>query len=272
MVNLSVDENTGIMYRQWKAEDPKAVFLLVHGLSASTERWEAFGEFFAGNSISSYAIELKGFGNTKGPRGYIESLDSYIKSIMNLYDIIIEEHPSKRVFLIGESMGALISFIMAESRADIFNGLVCISPAFASKLKFSFGFYVSMFFAFFFRPRKYFLMPFNPAMCTRDEEYRKVMDVSSVEGRLVTANLLTELFFAQIKARLIRRRVKLPALFLIAGSDSMVDSKLSEEIFRDMGSTDKDMILYPEMYHSLSVELGKEKVFGDILSWVLKRV
>ena len=272
MEPIKIDEKTGIMYREWDAEDSRAVFLLVHGLSANTERWEFFGKFFADNSISSYAIELRGFGKTKGPRGDIESLDAYINSIMGLYGIITEEHSSKKVFLVGESMGALISFIMAGSKRGKFSALICISPAFVSRLRFSFFTYASMFFAYLFRPKKYFFMPFNPKMCTRDEEYRKVMDVGSVGSRLVTARLLSELFFAQKRACRIRRSVKLPVLFLIAGSDSMVDSKVSEKIFRDIGSPDKDIIVYPEMYHALSVELGREKVFGDILRWILGRI
>lgn len=269
---IKTDEKTGIMYGEWAAEDPKAVLLLVHGLGADIEQWDFFGRFFADNSIASYAIELKGFGQTKGARGDIGSFDTYTNDIMSLYGVIAEEYPSKKVLLAGESMGALISFIMAGSGRDIFNGLICISPAFASILKFSFLTYADMLFSYLFRPKKYFLMPFDPTMCTRDEEYRASMSVGSVENRLVTARFLSEMFFAQRKACRIKRGVKIPALFLLAGEDKITDTKASEKIFRDIGSQDKDIILYPEMYHALSVELGREKVFEDILRWIYKRI
>jgi len=269
---ILTDEKTGIMYREWKAEDPKAVLLLVHGMGASTERWEFMGLFFAANSISSYGLELKGFGKAEGQRGYISSFDVYIRDIKSLYEIIKKRNPGRKVFLAGESMGGLIAFLIAGSGRIAFDGFVCISPAFASRLKFSFFEYFNMLFSFFFRPMKYFHMHFDQNMCTRDENYRQTMDISSVYNRLVTAKLIGEIFIAEEKAIHIKSAVKMPALFLIAGEDKIVDPAASRSVFRDIGSRDKGMIVYPEMYHALSVELGREKVFEDLLDWLRKRI
>jgi alpha-beta hydrolase superfamily lysophospholipase len=48
----------------------------------------------------------------------------------------------------------------------------------------------------------------------------------------------------------------------------MVDQKKSKKIFNRLQLKDKKMIEYPGMYHALSIEKGKEKVFADILAWV----
>lgn len=61
-------------------------------------------------------------------------------------------------------------------------------------------------------------------------------------------------------------------LFLVAGDDKMVDSRASMEIFKRLKVKDKTLVEYPGMYHSLSIELGKEKVFEDLLKWVEKRI
>ena len=61
---------------------------MVHGLGAHTGRWEFLGDFFQKNNISSYGLELKGFGQTRGERGHIDSLDTYFRDIRSLYDII----------------------------------------------------------------------------------------------------------------------------------------------------------------------------------------
>ena len=45
-----------IGYRKWLAPEPKAVFLLVHGLCAHRVRWEAMADFLLKINISSYAI------------------------------------------------------------------------------------------------------------------------------------------------------------------------------------------------------------------------
>ena len=41
---------------------------------------------------------------------------------------------------------------------------------------------------------------------------------------------------------------------------------------KKMKDKDKEMIEYPGMYHSLSIDLGREKVFEDILDWILRRI
>ena len=35
---------------------------------------------------------------------------------------------------------------------------------------------------------------------------------------------------------------------------------------------DKQLIEYPEMFHALSIDLDREKVFADILNWVERRI
>jgi alpha-beta hydrolase superfamily lysophospholipase len=63
-----------------------------------------------------------------------------------------------------------------------------------------------------------------------------------------------------------------PALFLVAGGDRIVDSAASEKVFRGLASRDKTLIDFPGMYHSLSIEMGKEQVFEEILRWAGKRL
>jgi alpha-beta hydrolase superfamily lysophospholipase len=67
-------------------------------------------------------------------------------------------------------------------------------------------------------------------------------------------------------------RIDSPALFLIAGHDLLVYPEASVKVFGRLKCKDKTLIDYPGMYHALSIELGKEKVFQDIWSWIDKRI
>ena len=53
---MKVDKKTGLMYQQWDALSPQAVFLLVHGLGGHSARWQFLAEYLLKNRISSYAI------------------------------------------------------------------------------------------------------------------------------------------------------------------------------------------------------------------------
>ena len=262
------DEKSGILYRRWQAEEPEAVLLLVHGLGAHTGRWEALADFFQKNNISSYALELKGFGQTEGERGDIDNFDIYFRDIRVLYDIIRQGNPGKKIFLLGESMGALICFLFAVLEPRLFSGLICISPAFAGKLPFNLWTYIAIAIALVFNPKRHFPVPIIPEMCARDINCQKLIAVDPLDKHTATARLYWNILKAQSKVKSTGDKIHIPLLVLTAGEDTVVDSLSTGKIFNSLKTKDKELINYHGMCHALSLDLGKEKVFGDILNWI----
>jgi alpha-beta hydrolase superfamily lysophospholipase len=268
---IKTDKETGIMYRQWGRPDNKAVLLLVHGLGAHSARWDAMAEFFARNAFSSYALELKGFGETKTTRGHIDSFGTYFNDIRTLRDIIVKENPAKKIYLVGESLGALIAFSVAAAEPSLFDGLVCIAPAFKARMTLPAAEYLKIVLALIVDPKRPFNMPFDPAMCTRDEGARKKMEDDQREHRLATAKLLFETVLAQTKSGRTGGNIHGPVLFLIPGEDKLTDSAAAVKIFRGLKTEDRTLIEYPGMYHSMTIDSGNERVFKDILKWTADR-
>ena len=268
---LRRDGESGIAYRCWDAAGAGTVFLLVHGLGGHAGRWDFFGRYLAQHGVCAYALELRGFGESAGMPGYIDSFAAYYDDIARLREIALREHPASRIVLAGESMGGLIVFALAASRRDICDGLVCISPAFKSILPFGPLDYGRILFSYLFNPLRYFRMPIDSRMCTRDTAYQKVMDVHAAERRLVTARLLGTIALTEWAVEMRRNHLAVPALFLIPGADRIVDARASEGVFAALDAADKTIIRYPDMYHALSIDLGRERVFDDILSWTMKR-
>jgi alpha-beta hydrolase superfamily lysophospholipase len=266
------NEKEDIMYRKWGLPSPKAVFLLVHGLGGYSGRWQFLADFFLQHDISSYAIELRGFGPTKGPRGHISSFEQYYEDITCLRDIISKDNPNKKIFLIGESMGGLISYLAAAKTKKLFDGLILISPAFKTKYKLAVWDYIKVFVSLFYDRMKPFYLHFVPKMYTRDVEYQKRIALDEQEGNAATAQLLSRIVLAQLSAAFVQKRLKIPVLFLLSGTDVIVDSKTSQRLFRALQDKDKSVIEYSTMYHALSIDIGREKVFGDILQWVDSRI
>ncbi len=254
--------NEGIEYRQWGLPAPKAVFLLVHGLGAHAGRWEAMGDFFLKKSILSYAIEL--------PQR--DLFRNCYNDIIGLYGIAAKNNPAKPIFLAGESMGAVISFLLAAGSPGLFRGLICISPAFANRYRPALLDVIKIFAPLLYNPNKQFKLPFDSSMCTRDIDYRKRMDRDPREYRTISSKLIFEILLAQARAGRIKEKMTTPALFLLAGEDKIVDPKAAGAIFNGLLVEDKTLIEFPEMYHSLSIELGKESVFEEISRWVDKRI
>lgn len=262
----------GILYREWRVPRPRAVLFLVHGLGGHSGRWEFLAEFFLKNNISSYAIELKGFGETEGLKGHIDSLDTYLDDIQTLRNMITQENPGIKIFLLGESMGGLIVFLTAGKTQGLFDGVICISPAIKSKIRFNVFGYIDIFLSYLIRPEKQYKVKLDSSMCTRDIEYKKIMDANPSEHRLVTSNLLINLARAQVKAHSLKDSIAGPLLFLVSGDDILVDTEKTKSFFNDLNLKDKTIIIYPEMYHALSIDIGRGKVFSDILKWMEARI
>ncbi len=270
MINSGQNEQGA--YRRWEVPGPKAVFLLVHGLCAHTGRWEQAADFFAKKGFSSYAVELPMHGSSAGPHSAPGYFNTYYSDILRLREIAAKENPSKKIFLVGESMGGLIAFLLGANNPGSFDGVICISPAFTSRLTFPLGDYFKWLAALFYDRGREFNMPFTAAMCTRDVEYRKKMEADPRERRQVPANLLFDILVSQMSVGLVKNKLRIPVLFLLAGADTIVDSPGVRKIFDALRTADKSLIEYPGMCHALSIDTGKEVVFADMLSWAEKRV
>jgi alpha-beta hydrolase superfamily lysophospholipase len=262
----------GILYRTWDAASPRAVLLLVHGMGAHTARWDFLGSYMAARGVTSYGLELRGFGRTPDrPRGHVDSFSVWEDDILRLREIIAAEHPGQKVFLLGESLGGLVIFNLAASHPEAFAGQVHISPSFKNGMKFPLSSYLTLIYMYPFNRRKTLPVPFTSAMCTRDQAYAAIMEANPDELRESSLKMLMDTLSGQKRAFKSAPSAAVPALFLLAGKDYLVDESASHRLFDKLAVTDKTLIDYPEMHHALSIDFGRERVFDDILAWLQPR-
>jgi alpha-beta hydrolase superfamily lysophospholipase len=201
-----------------------------------------------------------------------ESFKSHYSRVLRLREVAARENPGRKIFLAGESMGGLISFILCARYPGLFAGLILLSPAFEVKEKPTFIKAAGMVFTALFLPGGEIKLPFDSSMCTRDEAYVNALDTHPSEYRRVQPGVIFDMFAAQLKAAFIKDRVSIPLLVLTAGEDKLVNSSATAKLFAALKAQDKQLIDFPEMYHSLSVDKGRENVFTEILKWAEKRI
>lgn len=251
-----------ISYKSWIHPQPRCVAFLAHGLGANSSWWEEFAQFLLKHNISSYAIDFRQHA----------SFREFFLAVKELRSIIRKDNPGKKIFAVGESMGSLIILSMALKDPAIFDGLACITPAFNSKAPLKPFDYVRIFLPVFYDPKKEYKLPVTADMCTRDPVYLKMIEATYDKDVLSTSQVLFDIFIAQITMRAFPMKFETPLLFLVAGEDKLVYSDASLKVFEKIKARDKSLIEYPLMYHSLSIDLGREKVFNDILNWIERRI
>lgn len=103
---------------RWTAPDPKAQVALLHGYAEHAQRYEHVARVWNGMGISVVAVDLRGHGQSKGPRGYVDLFEDYHHDVDALLDVTREaELPT---VLFGHSTGGLIAlhWLLAKGYAD----------------------------------------------------------------------------------------------------------------------------------------------------------
>jgi alpha-beta hydrolase superfamily lysophospholipase len=62
--------------------------------------------------------------------------------------------------------------------------------------------------------------------------------------------------------------ITMPLFLILGGADPVVDPVETRALFDRLGSPDKTLMLYPRMLHEPLNELGRERVFEDMASWL----
>ena len=83
-----------------------------------------------------------------------------------------------------------------------------------------------------------------------------------------TAGLLAASFFIDRDVRRMPRRVRQPALLMLAGLDRIVDNARTLAYFQSLASPDRRIIEYPEAHHTLEFEPDPSRYARDLTHWL----
>jgi len=98
--------------------------LYVHGLGGASTNWTDLAALLAGR-LDAEALDLPGFGRSGPPPGRDYSLGAQARVVTEL----IERRERGPVHLFGNSMGGVISVLVAATRPDLVQTLTLVSPA-----------------------------------------------------------------------------------------------------------------------------------------------
>lgn len=98
--------------------------LYVHGLGGASTNWTDLARLLAGR-LSGEALDLPGFGHSAGSTSRDYSIRANVRVVIGL----IEARGRGPVHLLGNSLGGLVSVLVAAQRPDLVRTLTLISPA-----------------------------------------------------------------------------------------------------------------------------------------------
>jgi len=262
-----------IYYQSWEPESkPKAILLIVHGMAEHSGRYQNVVNYFTPLGYGVYALDLIGHGRTDGPRVFVNRFEDFIATIKNFYDMVKATNPEKPIFLVGHSMGGLISSAYLLDYQDelagaiISGGMVSV-PDFVTPATVTIGKILSVLLP------KLGLVNLEPEHISRDPEVvaAYINDPLVFIGKS-TARIGAELLKAMQRVTDEANKISLP-ITIVHGSDDLLVSPSDAQLLYDtVSSTDKTIKIYDGYYHEVFNEPGRDVVFADIQAWLERQL
>lgn len=262
-----------ITLRRWSAGDPQSRALLVHGLGAHAGWFEAAGRRLRQRGIEAIAYDHRGFGSRK----HLE-LTSYNQWVFDLCQVYqsLSEASTTPVYLMANSMGALLAIAAIKARNDLFfqtaqplPGLVMFSPGFdGCPDRFTLLYRVRAVVSALLQPRALVSLPYSAADITRDQSVQHWIENDPGHLASVPGSMLLELLKLSKKIEsLLPLKIDIPVLMLTAGVERIVNSKVNQNFFKMMIASDKEQKEFSQSFHDLMFDPDIDQVVEEIVHW-----
>ena len=264
--------STGVFYRAWEPENPRAAVLLAHGLGEHSGRYQHLAEALVARGLSVWAPDHPGHGRSPGQRCHIARFDDFFPALDALRDAIATSDPDLPCYLIGHSMGGLIagSYLVrrqARFAGAAFSGAAFEIPAPPGAV------------AVFINKLIAALLPtlgvlqLDATEVSRDPQVvRRYQEDPLVHSGKVSARLVVELVGAMADLAQKRTALTLPVLVMHGEADVMTPAAGSQRFFDAVGSAEKTLRLYPGLYHEIFNEPEQAEVIAELCDWLDARI
>ncbi len=255
--------------RNWQAEgDCRAVVMIVHGMGEHCARYQPLAESLNNAGYAVCALDLPGHGRSEGTPGFQERFSDMVGAALALRDLIDEWYPGKPVFLLGHSMGGLISTLVLEGHQQRFQGGMLSGPAIQSPLQPGFFQFLIIRILSSVAPRSGVLQLDAEGVSRDPAVVKDYMEDPLVYHGKISARLVNELFAAMGEARERAGQITLPMLLMHGGSDAMTSPEGSEFLHQHIGSQDKTLRIYDGLFHEIFNEVEAPQIYAEMIAWL----
>ena len=262
-----------IVYDVWTPDiPPRAVVVLSHGLGEHARRYDHVAQRFGADGLVTYALDHRGHGRSGGKRVLLRDISEYTGDFATLVGIAAKEHPGCKCIVLGHSMGGGIVFAYGAERPDDYDLMVLSGPAVAAQAA------VPPLLALVAKTLGAIvpgvpLQELDANAISRDPAVVTAYNTDPlVHHGKVPAGIARALLL--VGETMPRRAPALTApLLVVHGSEDrliLVDG--SRELVEAVGSSDRELQVYPGLYHEVFNEPEQNQVLDDVVSWINARL
>lgn len=293
-------DKTQIFVYKWLPENMpvKGVVQIAHGMAEHAERYTHFAECLTSQGFAVYANDHRGHGKNiakASDMGFFAPDNGWFKTVDDMHklsQIISAEYPGKPLFILGHSMGSLLTRTYICNYSKELKGVILSGTAGSPGLVGPLARFIvficrilkgkhgrvrlldNMSFGSFNNKIKNPRTPFDWLSTDTNVVDKYIAD--PLCGGLFTvqffSDLLTGLRFIFKNSNLKKIRPDMPVLLISGSQDPVGDFgkgvNQTFKKFKKNGIRNVDMKFYKEFRHEILNEVNKEWVYSDIAGWL----
>ncbi|MGC9953631.1 MAG: lysophospholipase [Rhizomicrobium sp.] len=255
--------------RHWDAEHPRAIIVVLHGMSDYSNAFDMPAEWWASQGITTYAYDQRGFG--KAPHtGIWPGAKALREDLADCVDAVRERNPGVPVFALGESMGgAVVLSALADPRPPRVDGVILVAPAVWSREDMPIPYRVML-----------WLTAHTMPWMTVSGKGLKIWPSDNIEmlrklsrDPLFQKRTRTDAVWGLVDLMDVARKAPdhlgatPPILFLYGAKDQIIPRAPTEAVANELGQR-AEVHEYANGYHMLLRDLDGPDIWKDVSAWV----
>lgn len=267
------EENNFAPCMSWTVPKPRAILLCVHGLGLDSTAYTGFANKMNSYGISSYAIDVRGFGSWMRAAGHEQvDFDACLDDVKKALSTIRAANVGVPIFLVGESMGGAIALHGAAHFPELMDGVISSVPAaerFQEKrtdLKVALDFLKG--------PNKDFDIGDSIVdQATKNEKLRAAWEADPLSRMNLSPHELLQFQRFMNSNHDIAKDITMPVLMLQGTMDRLVKPQGSFELFSKLSSVKKIFIALPSEHLILEDQKAHTVAFDSrvaalLMGWI----
>jgi len=116
-----------LYFKATLVESGKASIVFLHGVGEHIGRYSEAFQIFSEQGYNCFGFDQRGFGQSEGERGHINSFSDYVDDLAKFIDGIVRQQTATPIFLLGHSMGSIVALSYALNYPGQVQGLLIFS-------------------------------------------------------------------------------------------------------------------------------------------------
>jgi acylglycerol lipase len=274
-----LSEATGLLvhHRTWYPTSnitPIAAVYISHGYGEYCDRYDAVASKLASFGFIVHALDHQGHGQSEGDRAHIRKFEDLTKDVLQLVMKVSPHRNEMPCFLLGHSMGSLISLVTAEDSPEgLWSGLILSAPGlvFDPRIDNALNRFLARVLSSLL-PK----LPISPLDAFTISSESSVVLQYTRDPVMYHGNLRVRFGYEVMqivpKAIANAKHLKMPVLLLHGEKDVLCNPESSKILMKELTVEDKTLKMYPKLFHEIFNEAIGMSIVDEIGDWISERL